>query len=52
MLFRSRHTSAPDRFRIKVWKTATGVVAYDNLAGAADDASATTAIAGGSIVIH
>lgn len=47
-----RNTSAPDRFRIKVWNTATGTVVYDNLPGAPDDASATTAISGGSIVIH
>lgn len=48
----ARNTSAPDRFRIKVWKTSTGTVLYDNQSGAVDDASATTAIAGGSIVIH
>jgi PKD repeat protein len=47
-----RRSPGPDRFRIKVWKTSTGVVLYDNQAGAADDASATQAISGGSIVIH
>ncbi len=47
-----RNTSAPDRFRIKVWKTSTGDVLYDNQSGAVDAASATQAIAGGSIVIH
>ena len=47
-----RNTSAPDRFRIKVWKTSTGTVLYDNQSGGVDDASAATAISGGSIVIH
>ena len=41
-----------DKFRIKIWDKATGQVVYDNQMGAADDADATTAIAGGSIVIH
>jgi PKD repeat protein len=41
-----------DRFRIKIWDTATGAVVYDNQVGAADDATATTALAGGTIVIH
>jgi PKD repeat protein len=41
-----------DRFRIKVWKTSTGAVLYDNQAGAADGAVATPAISGGSIVVH
>ena len=39
-----------DKFRIKIWNGA-GVV-YDNQTGAADNADATTAIGGGSIVIH
>jgi PKD repeat protein len=47
-----RTTHTADRFRIKVWNTTTGEVVYDNLAGAADDASATTQLSGGSIVIH
>ncbi len=47
-----RSSSTPDRFRIKVWKTSTGAVLYDSQPGAPDDASATTAIGGGSIVIH
>ncbi len=47
-----RNTSTSDRFRIKVWKTSTGAVLYDNQSGAVDDASATQAISGGSIVIH
>jgi hypothetical protein len=41
-----------DKFRIKIWNKATGAVVYDNQMGAADDAVASTAIAGGSIVIH
>jgi|GEM_PF-1125382 hypothetical protein len=47
-----RSTHAPDRFRIKIWKTSTGVVLYDSQPGAADDATATNAVSGGSIVIH
>jgi PKD repeat protein len=41
-----------DRFRIKIWEKATGTVVYDNQRGDADDAAASTAIRGGSIVIH
>jgi hypothetical protein len=41
-----------DRFRLKVWDKATGVVVYDNQLGDADDAAASDAIEGGSIVIH
>lgn len=42
-----------DRFRIKIWdKDAGDVVVYDNEIGAADDAEASTALGGGSIVIH
>ena len=32
--------SGNDKFRIKIWNTSTGVVLYDNQAGAADDANA------------
>ena len=39
-----------DKFRIKIWNDA-GVV-YDNMMNAAEDAEPTTAIGGGSIVIH
>lgn len=42
---------AVDRFRIKIWDAAA-VVVYDNQMAAADDAEATTALGGGSIVIH
>lgn len=41
-----------DRFRIKIWLNSTGEVVYDNEMGSGDDAAPTTAIAGGSIVIH
>jgi len=41
-----------DRFRIKIWDKATGEIIYDNQLGATDTADPTTAIAGGSIVIH
>jgi len=41
-----------DRFRIKVWDKATGDIVYDNQQGESDTASPTTAISGGSIVIH
>lgn len=39
-----------DRFRLKVW--GPGGVIYDNQAGDADNAPASTALGGGSIVIH
>ena len=45
-------TTTPDKFRIKIWDKATGNIVYDNQLGASDTADATTAIAGGSIVIH
>jgi hypothetical protein len=38
-----------DKFRIKIW--GSGVI-YDNQVGAGDDATPTTALGGGSIVIH
>ena len=41
-----------DRFRIKIWEQATGSVVYDNQMGDAEDAAASTAIQGGSIVVH
>ena len=45
-------TAVSDKFRIKIWLTATGGNVYDNQLGAADNADATTALGGGSIVIH
>lgn len=42
-----------DLFRIKIWDKDNGdVVVYDNQMGDPDDAEPTTAIGGGSIVIH
>jgi len=43
---------SPDKFRIKIWDMATGEVIYDNQPGESDTADPTTAIGGGSIVIH
>ena len=43
----------PDRFRIKIWDGSQGNgVVYDNELGAEDGAVPTTALGGGSIVIH
>jgi hypothetical protein len=44
--------SSGDRFRIKIWNKATSIIVYDNQLGAADDATASQVISGGSIVIH
>jgi hypothetical protein len=42
-----------DRFRIKIWDKDYGdVVIYDNQFGADEDADPTTAIGGGSIIVH
>jgi hypothetical protein len=42
-----------DLFRIKIWdKDSEDVVVYDNQMGAEEDADPTTAIGGGSIVVH
>lgn len=41
-----------DQFRIKIWDTTTGATVYDTQAGADDDVTPTTPLAGGSIVIH
>jgi sRNA-binding protein len=43
---------SPDKFRIKIWDKATGEVIYDNQLGESDNADPTTALQGGSIVIH
>lgn len=42
----------PDRFRMKIWNKATGVVVYDNQIGEADDSAAKLAISGGNILVH
>jgi hypothetical protein len=41
-----------DRFRIKLWDTATGNIVYDNQMGTGDDGAPDTALSGGAIVIH
>ena len=41
-----------DKFRIKIWNTATGAIVYDNNIASADNATPTTVLGGGSIVIH
>ena len=41
-----------DKFRIKIWDKASGLLIYDNQIGSADGASPTTVIGGGSIVVH
>ncbi|MBI3303649.1 MAG: PKD domain-containing protein [Deltaproteobacteria bacterium] len=41
-----------DKFRIKIWDKATSTVVYDNQLNDPEDADATDAIEGGSIVIH
>jgi PKD repeat protein len=41
-----------DKFRLKVWDKTTGAVIYDNEAGTSDTGTPTTALAGGSIIIH
>lgn len=43
---------SPDRFRIKIWKTADDSTVYDNQIGSGNTADPTTAIAGGSIQVH
>lgn len=47
-----KSTVVPDTFRIKIWNTTSGVTIYDNQMDAVDNADATTALGGGSIVIH
>jgi PKD repeat protein len=41
-----------DRFRIKIWDIASGEIVYDNQIGDGDDEELSTALGGGSIVIH
>jgi hypothetical protein len=41
-----------DKFRIKIWDLATNSIVYDNQSGDADAADLSTALGGGSIVIH
>ena len=41
-----------DKFRIKIWDKATGMIVYDNLMGADDGADPTTVVTHGSIRIQ
>jgi len=41
-----------DKFRIKIWNNASGVVIYDNQMNAPDGADPTTVLGGGQIVIN
>jgi probable HAF family extracellular repeat protein len=41
-----------DRFRLKIWDTATGTILYDNKMGLADGSAEATVLGAGSIVIH
>ncbi len=41
-----------DMFRMKIWNTSTGAIVYDNNISTADNATPTTALGGGSVVIH
>jgi hypothetical protein len=41
-----------DKFRIKIWDKTNNIIIYDNQLGDGEDANATTALGGGSIVIH
>jgi hypothetical protein len=41
-----------DKFRVKIWETASGTMVYDNQMGADDSATPSTVLGGGSIVIH
>ena len=41
-----------DKFRIKIWDLTTGAVVFDNQMGADETGDASTALSGGSIVIH
>jgi len=42
----------PDRFRIKIWNTSTGAVAYDSQQGSFDNAAPTVAVGGGNVTVH
>ena len=41
-----------DKFRVKIWETATDTIVYDNKFGSSDAGSDATVLGGGSIVIH
>jgi hypothetical protein len=44
--------SVGSRFRIRIWDVTSDALVYDNQLGAANNADATTALGGGSIIIH
>jgi hypothetical protein len=44
--------SATDAIRVQIWNRVTGAIAYDNRPGESLDASAVTALGGGSIQLH
>jgi hypothetical protein len=44
-------SSEPDRLRIRIWDSASGVLVYDNQRGAPPEAEAATALGGGSITV-
>jgi len=48
------YDQSPDKFRIKIWRTATNEVVFDSRMGYSDDIDAASpqGISGGSIVIH
>jgi parallel beta-helix repeat protein len=41
-----------DKFRIKIWEKASGAIVYDNEIGVLEDATPSTSIGGGSIIVH
>ena len=41
-----------DKFRLKIWDRSSGATVYDNQLGASDSADPSTAISGGSVVVH
>lgn len=45
-------SSSGDLFRVKIWEKTSGAIIYDNKSGESDAADPTTALSGGSIVIH
>jgi hypothetical protein len=44
-------SSEPDRLRIRVWESASGLLVYDNQRGAPDGAEPTSVLGGGSITV-
>jgi hypothetical protein len=44
-------SSEPDRLRIRIWDTASGLLVYDNERGAAEGADPASTLGGGSIAV-